>query len=51
LGACYASLADENLTWNAEEILNNRGKIAAYQKVFLLHRNFFSSNQTFLYAT
>ncbi|GBB84189.1 hypothetical protein RclHR1_10810004 [Rhizophagus clarus] len=32
LGACYASLADENLTWNAEEIKNNRGKIATYQR-------------------
>ncbi|CAB4489690.1 hypothetical protein RhiirA5_347587 [Rhizophagus irregularis] len=32
LGACYASLADENLTWNAEEIKNNRGKIANYQR-------------------
>ncbi|CAI2186970.1 5099_t:CDS:10, partial [Funneliformis geosporum] len=32
LGSCYASLADENLTWNAEEIINNRGRIAKYQK-------------------
>jgi len=50
LGACYASLADENLTWNAEEIINNRGKIAAYQKVNLSYRNFLSSNQTLLYV-
>ncbi|CAG8465033.1 2308_t:CDS:10 [Funneliformis mosseae] len=32
LGSCYASLADENLTWSAEEIINNRGRIAKYQK-------------------
>ncbi|RIA81291.1 YL1 nuclear protein [Glomus cerebriforme] len=32
LGACYASLADENLTWNAEEILNNKEKISTYQR-------------------
>ncbi|CAG8443686.1 8480_t:CDS:10 [Gigaspora rosea] len=32
LGTCYANLADENLTWSASEINNNRTEIANYQK-------------------
>ncbi|CAG8439328.1 6271_t:CDS:2 [Acaulospora morrowiae] len=32
LGICYANLANETLSWSAEEILNNRSKITEYQK-------------------
>ncbi|CAG8436798.1 10932_t:CDS:10 [Scutellospora calospora] len=32
LGICYANLADENLTWSAAEINDNRAEIANYQK-------------------
>ncbi|CAG8484411.1 1874_t:CDS:2 [Acaulospora colombiana] len=32
LGICYANLANETLSWSAEEILNNRSKITNYQK-------------------
>ncbi|CAG8454217.1 3003_t:CDS:2 [Diversispora eburnea] len=32
LGLCYANLANETLSWSAEEIINNRDKITNYQK-------------------
>ncbi|CAJ0837673.1 418_t:CDS:10 [Entrophospora sp. SA101] len=32
LGSCYASLADESLTWNAIEIVNSHAKITEFQK-------------------
>ncbi|RHZ80542.1 hypothetical protein Glove_134g52 [Diversispora epigaea] len=32
LGLCYANLANETLSWSAEEIINNRDKITSYQK-------------------